>query len=190
MRIPSVRTQGGPAQAGPPRHDRPARPERGRWRLVVTDLPLLGAGRTADVFALGDDRVLRRYRDGFDVTAEAATMLHVAAHGFPVPHVLQAQGNDLVMERVDGPTMLAALAAGGTRVDHAGRVDVAMSAVIIARAGAKVVERLHVLGGARAILKALLDAVDVDPLPQLDAAVAELTGPTCEMCQDRRRHGR
>ncbi|HEX8629352.1 MAG TPA: phosphotransferase [Catenuloplanes sp.] len=46
------------------------------------------------------------------MTAEAAVMSYVAGLGFPVPAVYQAGGADLVMERLDGPTMLAALLTG------------------------------------------------------------------------------
>jgi aminoglycoside phosphotransferase (APT) family kinase protein len=72
---------------------------------------LLARGRAADVFALGADRVLRRYREGEggDTAPEAAAMEHARRHGFPVPTVHDASGLDLVMERVDGPTMLADL---------------------------------------------------------------------------------
>ena len=80
---------------------------------------LLARGRDADVFALDDERVLRRYRDGGDVAPEAAVMAHVAACGFPVPVVHAASGADLVLERLDGPTMLAALVAGDVGVDEA-----------------------------------------------------------------------
>jgi aminoglycoside phosphotransferase (APT) family kinase protein len=69
----------------------------------------LASGRDADVYALDDRRVLRRYRRGGDVTAEAATMRYVADHGYPVPHIYEAGGADLVMERLEGPTMLQAL---------------------------------------------------------------------------------
>ncbi|RLK12129.1 phosphotransferase family enzyme [Micromonospora sp. M71_S20] len=72
----------------------------------------LASGRDADVFVIDDRRVLRRYREGGDVAAEAAVMAHVASHGFPVPRVYQARGADLVMERLDGPTMLSAFLAG------------------------------------------------------------------------------
>ena len=80
---------------------------------------LLARGRDADVFALDDARVLRRYRKGGDVAPEAAVMAHVAAFGFPVPVVHEASGADLVLERLDGPTMLAALLAGDVGVDEA-----------------------------------------------------------------------
>ena len=46
-------------------------------------------------------------------------MAHVSACGFPVPVVHEASGADLVLERLDGPTMLAALVAGGLGVDDA-----------------------------------------------------------------------
>jgi aminoglycoside phosphotransferase (APT) family kinase protein len=64
------------------------------------------SGRDADVYALGDGTVLRRYRAGGDVTREAELMRHVDRHGFPVPAVHAAHGPDLVLERLDGPTML------------------------------------------------------------------------------------
>lgn len=72
-------------------------------------------GRDADVYALSDGRVLRRYRDGGGVAAEAAVMAYVAGHGYPVPAVFEAAGPDLVMERVAGPTLLSAALTG--RVD-------------------------------------------------------------------------
>jgi aminoglycoside phosphotransferase (APT) family kinase protein len=87
---------------------------------------LLAAGRDADVFALDAQRVLRRYRDGGDVTAEVAVMAHVAADGFPVPEVFAADGADLVMTRVAGPTMLTALVSGDVRVDDAARTLAAL----------------------------------------------------------------
>jgi aminoglycoside phosphotransferase (APT) family kinase protein len=74
--------------------------------------PLLAAGRAADVYALSEQQVLRRYRGGADASHEVALMRHVAAHGFPVPAVRHLGGPDLLMERLHGPTLLQALAAG------------------------------------------------------------------------------
>jgi aminoglycoside phosphotransferase (APT) family kinase protein len=73
---------------------------------------LLGSGRNADVYDIGDGRVLRRYRDRRDaraVDAEAGVMAHARAHGVPVPEVFDVSGADIVMERAAGPTMLAAI---------------------------------------------------------------------------------
>ncbi|MFE5330309.1 phosphotransferase [Embleya sp. NPDC056575] len=78
----------------------------------MTDLVMVATGRDADVFALDARRVLRRYRDGGDVAAEAAMMAHVGGLGFPVPRVYAAEGGDLVLERLTGPTMLQALGSG------------------------------------------------------------------------------
>jgi aminoglycoside phosphotransferase (APT) family kinase protein len=78
----------------------------------MVDAAPLASGRDADVFAIDAGRVLRRYRRGGDVAAEATVMRYVAGLGFPVPTVHHAQGADLVMDRVDGPTMAAALIAG------------------------------------------------------------------------------
>jgi Ser/Thr protein kinase RdoA (MazF antagonist) len=61
------------------------------------------------VFALDEQRVLRRYRDGNEVSAEVPVMTYVASLGFPVPRIYEAQGTDLVMERFAAPTMLQAL---------------------------------------------------------------------------------
>jgi aminoglycoside phosphotransferase (APT) family kinase protein len=61
------------------------------------------------VFALGTDRVLRRYRLPIDATAEAELMRYLAGQAYPVPEVYDADGRDLVMERLDGPDMLADL---------------------------------------------------------------------------------
>jgi len=68
----------------------------------------VGFGRSADVYDIGHGRVLRRYRDpARSVRYEAEVMTWARAHGVPVPEVFDADGLDLVMEKVDGPTMLA-----------------------------------------------------------------------------------
>ncbi|MFI1001232.1 phosphotransferase [Streptomyces galbus] len=84
--------------------------------------PLLGSGRTADVYALDDGWVLRRDRRGYgDAAAEGAVMAHLRRHGYPVPAVRpSASRTDLVMERLDGPTMLHACAAGTLGPEEAG----------------------------------------------------------------------
>ena len=72
---------------------------------------LVGAGRNADVFDVGDGRVLRRYRDGREarrVDTEAQVMVRARASGVPVPEVFDVSGCDIVMERAAGPTMLDA----------------------------------------------------------------------------------
>jgi hypothetical protein len=77
-------------------------------RMPPTDPPgpLLGAGRSADVYAIGPGRVLRRYRVPIDVAAEARLMRYLFASGYPVPEVHDADGRDLVLERLDGADML------------------------------------------------------------------------------------
>ena len=72
----------------------------------------VGAGRSADVYDIGDGRVLRRYRDGREarhVETEALVMKHARAFGVPVPEVFDVSGADIVMERAVGPTMLEVL---------------------------------------------------------------------------------
>ncbi|MQS12523.1 aminoglycoside phosphotransferase family protein [Streptomyces kaniharaensis] len=85
--------------------------------------PLLGSGRTADVFALDGRRVLRRYRDGSDTGGELAVMTHLAEHGYPVPAAWTgAAPGELVLERLAGPTLRDALVAGDITPEAAGEL--------------------------------------------------------------------
>jgi Ser/Thr protein kinase RdoA (MazF antagonist) len=86
-------------------------PPTGRYEVRAGAVPI-GSGRDADVYALGNGLVLRRYRAGGDVSAEVAVMRHVAEHGYPVPRVHHAAGPDLVLDRLDGPTMARAAVEG------------------------------------------------------------------------------
>lgn len=83
--------------------------------------PLIGTGRSADVYDLGRGRVLRRFRIPFDVSAEAEMMRHLAQAGYPVPEVFDADGRDLVMERLDGRDMLAELGQRPWRIPQHAR---------------------------------------------------------------------
>ncbi|MGV9773118.1 phosphotransferase [Streptosporangium sp. NPDC003464] len=84
--------------------------------------PLLGSGRTADVFVVDDAWVLRRYRDGGDASAEAAVMSHLSSQGYPAPRVGPIAGGDLIMERLSGPTMVEALQQGMITPAEAGAI--------------------------------------------------------------------
>ena len=74
-------------------------------------MELLAQGRDCDVFDLGDGTVLRRSRQAYDQSPEARILAHVAVQGYPVPevHHLADEGRDLIMEKVEGPTMVQAL---------------------------------------------------------------------------------
>ncbi|HZX06835.1 phosphotransferase [Kribbella sp.] len=80
--------------------------------ILPPDARPFAAGRDADVYAIDDDWVLRRYRDGHPVRDEADYMRHVAKYGYPVPAVGEISGADIVMQRITGPT-LAESAIGG-----------------------------------------------------------------------------
>ncbi len=69
-------------------------------------MKLLASGRASDVYDLGDGRVLRRFKTRGDPHREADVMEHARRNGYPVPRVLDVQADSLVMERVEGRTML------------------------------------------------------------------------------------
>jgi aminoglycoside phosphotransferase (APT) family kinase protein len=75
-----------------------------------TEGPLVGTGRSADVFEYGQREVLRRYREPRDTELEVAAMEHARLHGFPVPAARALSATDILMERIHGPTMLTDLA--------------------------------------------------------------------------------
>ena len=80
--------------------------------------PLLASGRDADIFDVGNGSVLRRARSGRPLHREARVMQLAHAAGYPVPevHGISDDGVDLVMERVEGPTLLDDLASHPWRV--------------------------------------------------------------------------
>jgi len=88
------------------------------------DVPghLLTSGSSADVYAIDDERVLRRYREGRDAAPEVDLLRHVRSHDFPAPDVLGADGPDIVMTRMHGPTLLQALGAGEFSLPDAAHV--------------------------------------------------------------------
>ena len=93
---------------------------------------LIAQGRDCDVFDLGDGTVLRRRRDGRSLESEADVMRHVAAHGFPCPVPRRVTGADMVLDRLDGPTMAEALLADPTteRLREAGQQLASLHALL------------------------------------------------------------
>jgi aminoglycoside phosphotransferase (APT) family kinase protein len=69
--------------------------------------PKLAEGRDSEIFEHGPGRVVRIVRHGRSLAREAEVMRYVRSHGYPVPEVHDVGDGWLVMDRVDGPTMLA-----------------------------------------------------------------------------------
>jgi Ser/Thr protein kinase RdoA (MazF antagonist) len=109
----------------------------------------LGSGRHADVFEYGDGKVLRRYRTGQDTAREALVMMHVRSFGYPAPLVYEAAGTDVVLERVDGPSLLEVAARRPTSLRS------------VARTLAELHERLHAIPPPEGIDAPFGDAVSV-----------------------------
>jgi tRNA A-37 threonylcarbamoyl transferase component Bud32 len=67
---------------------------------------LIASGQDCEIHEAGPGRVVRRSRDGRDLEREAAVMRHARRHGFPAPEVFDADGPEILMERVDGPSLI------------------------------------------------------------------------------------
>ncbi|MGK2930388.1 MAG: phosphotransferase [Acidimicrobiales bacterium] len=72
--------------------------------------PKLAEGRDSEIFEHGPGKVLRLARDGRSLVGEAEVMLHVRTHGYPCPGVHDAGDGYLVMDRLEGPTMMERVA--------------------------------------------------------------------------------
>ena len=75
--------------------------------------PLIGYGRTADIFALGNHQVLKLYHENWPAAVakeEERIGRQVHGMGLPVPEVFRTVEDEgrfgVIYERVDGPTML------------------------------------------------------------------------------------
>ncbi len=84
---------------------------------------LLASGREADIYAFGDGLVLRRSRVGRSMALEAKTMAYARDLGYPVPAVdsISDDGIELVMERIEGVSMVEAIASRPWRLRRYGR---------------------------------------------------------------------
>jgi len=71
----------------------------------------MASGRDSDIFEDAPGLVRRRSRLGRSLADEARVMEYARRQGYPVPavHQLSDDGTELTMERVDGPTMVAAV---------------------------------------------------------------------------------
>lgn len=88
--------------------------------------PKLAEGRDSEIFEHGPGLVLRLARDGRSLVGEAEVMRLVRSRGYPVPEVHAAGDGFLVMERIDGPTMLDDVGRHPTRLGPYGRLLAAL----------------------------------------------------------------
>jgi Ser/Thr protein kinase RdoA (MazF antagonist) len=82
------------------------------------DEVLIGQGRHADVYDIGDGLVLRRYRQDRDTSVQALAMQAARQAGYPVPGRVESSGREIVMERIGGSTMLQAIARAPWQLHH------------------------------------------------------------------------
>ena len=91
-------------------HDNAATPPD---ELLATlgDAHLLTRGRTSSVYLLDDAHVVRRLHDPHGTFRNVDLIAHLSAETFPTAGLVRAQGPDLILERLDGATLLQALDA-------------------------------------------------------------------------------
>jgi aminoglycoside phosphotransferase (APT) family kinase protein len=79
---------------------------------------LVASGRDSDIYEYGQGRVLRRAKEKRSMDWEARTMEYARSAGYPVPQVfeLSDDGTDLVMERIEGRSMLDAIESAPWRL--------------------------------------------------------------------------
>ena len=70
------------------------------------------------MYALDGTRVLRRYKTRPVPEDEVAVMRFARDKGYPVPEVFSVRGREMVMARVDGPTMQDVLEADPGQLDR------------------------------------------------------------------------
>lgn len=76
---------------------------------------VIGRGRDAEIVDAGPGLVLRRLLQPRPGGQEADVMRWVVDHGYPAPRVVEETDDGMLMQRVDGPTMLERLGARGVR---------------------------------------------------------------------------
>ncbi|HVM10451.1 MAG TPA: phosphotransferase [Acidimicrobiales bacterium] len=70
---------------------------------------VIGRGRDCEILDYGDGKVLRRPFVARSLAAEGEVMQYAHERGYPVPRYFGEADGGIVIERVDGPTMLDAM---------------------------------------------------------------------------------
>lgn len=133
-------------------------------------MDLLAEGRTAEVFDLGDGRVLKLLRHGFpsgllDVEAEKTAAVHAA--GVPAPAVHERRLVDgrpgIVMDRIDGVSMVDRIRSAPWTAGRCGHRLAAVHTRVLEAAGT----------GLPDIKDRLAGAIDATDLPVRHRSVAK-----------------
>ena len=136
--------------------------------------PLLGEGRTAEVFAYDDGSVVKLLRPGFDsaiLRLEAAKTRAAVAAGAPAPDVkgeVEVEGRlGVVFDQVEGPALVEKILSRPHRVSH--------WAATLAQTQHSILERTTtLLPDVREVLAAKIRSVDLLSSGQRDRALRSL----------------
>lgn len=94
--------------------------------MGVREGTVIAHGRDAEIVELAGGRVLRRFASPRRLEPEALVMRLVRDTGYPVPEVFEVRPDGIVLERVEGPTMLEDLSAHPWRVHRHARTLAAL----------------------------------------------------------------
>lgn len=117
-----------PSALGDGRHadaDTPA-PDGGTTResrdYIADSAHLIVRGRNADVYLMNDTQVLRRLHTGALTYPNIDLLRHLNSLGYPTARIIEADGTDLILERLHGPNLLQALDAGEVSMSQGVRI--------------------------------------------------------------------
>lgn len=79
---------------------------------IADSAHLIVRGRNADVYLMNDTQVLRRLHTGASTYPNIELLRHLNSLGYPTARIIEADGTDLILERLHGPNLLQALDAG------------------------------------------------------------------------------
>lgn len=143
---------------------------------MMNDSRLVAEGWTAELFTLGDDRILKLFREGWapiaaDREAAHARLAHAA--GVPTPAVVDVvrigDRVGVVFERTDGPTMLEAMAEGSREPSALAEQLATLHADLHARDAPALPPLRRYLRACVARARRLTDAVRAAVLATLDS---------------------
>lgn len=120
VQVPSALGDGRHADADTPASDGGTKRESRDY--IADSAHLIARGRNADVYLMNDTQVLRRLHTGALTYPNIDLLRHLNSLGYPTARIIEADGTDLILERLHGPNLLQALDAGEVSLSQGVRI--------------------------------------------------------------------